>query len=99
MMDWIANTVTLTYWRYLDGAINKRMVEAVTDSINIWLNGLTSSGYILGGRVEFLAEENSAENIADGKLIFHIYVTPPSPAQVIDFVLEYDATYLAAVAA
>lgn len=99
MMDWIANTVTLTYWRYLDGAINKRLVEAITDSVNIWLNGLTSNGDVLGGRVEFLSEENPPENIMDGKLKFHIYVTPPSPAQVIDFVLEYDASYLAAIAA
>jgi hypothetical protein len=25
----------------------------------------------------------------------HIYMTPPSPAQEIDFVLEYDAEYVA----
>ena len=25
---------------------------------------------------------------------FHVYMTPPSPAQEIDFVLEYDVSYV-----
>lgn len=99
MFDWIANTVTLTYWSYLNGIMNRRLIDAVTDSINIWLNGLQAAGYILGGRVEFLAEENPDKNLMDGKLKFHIFVTPPSPAQVIDFVLEYDHSYLSVLTA
>ena len=30
----------------------------------------------------------------DGKFCFHVYVTPPSPAREIDFVLEYDVNNL-----
>ena len=30
-----------------------------------------------------------------GIIKIHIYLTPPSPAQEIDFVLEYDASYVA----
>lgn len=67
------------------------------DSINIWLNGLTASGYILGGRVEFLEEENPSTSIMDGNIKFHLYLTPPSPAREIDFVLEYDVEYLKAL--
>ena len=29
-----------------------------------------------------------------GKIKLHVYMTPPSPAQEIDFVLEYDASYV-----
>ena len=29
-----------------------------------------------------------------GKIVLHVYLTPPSPAQEIDFVLEYDASYV-----
>lgn len=99
MFDWISNAVILTYWQKLDNPANKRLIESVTDGINIWLNGLQAVGYILGGRVEFLKEENSTTDMMDGKLQFHLFVTPPSPAQEFDFLLEYDAQYLAALTA
>ncbi|GKS14788.1 hypothetical protein YDYSY3_57880 [Paenibacillus chitinolyticus] len=99
MFDWIQNSVILTYWKYIDDPTNKKLIEAVTDSLNIWMNGLQASGYILGGRVQFLKEENPASDLMNGKLKFHIFVTPPSPAQEIEFVVEYDAQYLAAIAA
>ncbi len=97
MFDWVANTVTLTYWKYLDGPIDKRIIEAITDANNFWLNGLSAAGYILGGRIEFNASENPTADLMDGKMKFHIYLTPPSPAQDIEYVLEYDAAYFAAL--
>ncbi|MFU1797377.1 phage tail sheath family protein [Paenibacillus azoreducens] len=97
MMDWIQNTVVLTYWQYLDAPVTKRMVQAITDSLNLWMNSLQAQGYILGGRVEFLESENPKVNLMDGKIKFHIYVTPPSPAEEISFVVEYDANYLSSL--
>ncbi|MCY9589216.1 phage tail sheath family protein [Paenibacillus chitinolyticus] len=97
MFDWIQNSVILTYWKHVDDPANKRLVESVTDSLNIWMNGLQASGYILGGRVEFIKEENPATDLMNGKLKFHIFVTPPSPAQEIQFKIEYDAQYLGAI--
>lgn len=38
-------------------------------------------------------------NYAAGIVRFHIYMTPPSPMQKMDFVLEYDLSYLAALVA
>ncbi|QHZ50030.1 major tail sheath protein [Paenibacillus phage phiERICV] len=97
MMDWIQNYVTLTYWQHLDDPSDKRLIETVTDSLNIWFNGLQASGFILGGRVEFHKEDNPDYNLVDGKLKFRIYFAAPSPAQDIEFVVEYDAQYLAAI--
>lgn len=94
MMDWIQNTIILTFWERVDGPITPRLVEAVTDSLNLWLNGLAAQGYILGGRVEFNQSDNPLENLMDGIIKFHVYVTPPSPAREIAFVVEYDAEYL-----
>ena len=31
-----------------------------------------------------------------GIMKIHLYITPPSPAQEIDFTLEYDASYVEA---
>ena len=74
--------------------MNRRFVDSILDSCNIWMNGLTGSGYILGGRVEMLDEENPTTNLMQGVIKLHVYMTPPSPAQEIDYVLEYDASYV-----
>ncbi|TGV11491.1 phage tail sheath family protein, partial [Mesorhizobium sp. M00.F.Ca.ET.186.01.1.1] len=52
MFDWIGNTLILTFWSKVDDPANKRLVQMVVDSVNIWLNGLQAAGYILGGRVD-----------------------------------------------
>lgn len=98
MFNWITNSIILTYMQKVDDPMNKRLIETVTDSINIWLNGLTGTGALLGGRVAFNASENPVTDLMAGKLTFHVYLTPPSPAQEIQFLLEYDASYLASLA-
>lgn len=98
MMDWIKNTIILTYWQRVDSSMNKRLIQTVTDSLNLWLNGLTAQGYLLGGRVEFNASDNSVTDLMDGIVRFHVYATPPGPAREIDFMLEYDAQYLSVLA-
>ena len=95
MFNWIGNTIIQTAWQRLDYPLNRRQIDTVTDSINIWLNGLAARQYILGGRVEFLEAENPATSLLDGKATFHVYVTPPAPNREIDFILEYDVNYLA----
>lgn len=94
MFMWVTNSIVLTYWQKVDDPMSKRLIETITDSINIWLNGLTSVGALLGGRVEFNASENPQTDLLAGKIRFHIFLTPPGPAQEINFVLEYDPSYL-----
>ena len=95
MFDFVANTLILTFWQKVDSPTNKRMIETIVDSVNIWLNGLTSSGYLLGGRVEFRKEDNPDTELMAGHIQFRTFITPPAPAQHIEFVLEYDTSYLA----
>ncbi|MBB6670503.1 phage tail sheath family protein [Cohnella nanjingensis] len=97
MFNWIGNSIILTYLQKVDDPLNKRLIAAVTDSVNIWLNGLTASGALLGGRVEFLEAENPITNLMAGKVTIHVYLTPPAPAQEISFLLEYDTSYLSAL--
>lgn len=95
MMNWISNTLVLTFWQKVDYPINRRLIDTVLDSANIWLNGLTARGFLLGGRVEFQQVENPTTDLMDGIVRFHVYATPPSPAREIDFIIEYDPQYLA----
>ena len=95
MFGWVSNSVILTYWNQVDRKMSQRFVESIIDSANIWLNGLKSEEHILGGRVEFRGEDNTKTGIMSGKATFRIFMTPPSPAREIEFVLEYDVSYLA----
>ncbi|MFY0545454.1 phage tail sheath family protein [Brevibacillus sp. H7] len=94
MFNWIGNTIILTYWQYVDNPTNKRLIDTVVDSLNIWLNGLTARGALLGGRVEFRQEENPVSELLNGKVRFHVYLTPPVPAEDMEFTLEFDVNYL-----
>ncbi|MCB2186943.1 MAG: phage tail sheath family protein [Deltaproteobacteria bacterium] len=94
MFRWLANTFILTFWQKVDKPLNRRLVETIIDSFNIFLNGLAARQFILGGRVEFLRDENPITDLMDGIIRFHLYVTPPSPAREIHGLLEYDPGYV-----
>ena len=94
MFDYVSNTLIKTFWSKLDKPMNRRLIDTILDSANIWLNGLVGTGYLLGARVEMLENENPLTSLMAGKIKLHVYMTPPSPAQEIDFVLEYDADYV-----
>ena len=94
MFDWVANTLIKTFWSKLDSPMNRRLIDGILDSCNIWLNGLVGRGYLLGARVEMIADENPVTDLMAGIVRLHIFMTPASPAQEIDFTLEYDASYV-----
>lgn len=94
MFDYVSNTLIKTFWSKLDKPMNRRLIDTILDSATIWLNGLVGAGYLLGARVEMLENENPLTSLMAGKIKLHVYMTPPSPAQEIDFVLEYDADYV-----
>ena len=96
MFAWVANSVILTYWNQVDRKLSRRFVDSIVDGLNIWLNGLTTQEHLLGGHVEFREEDNSLTDLMSGRAVFHIFMTPPSPAREIEFILEYDPSYVAA---
>lgn len=94
MFDFVGNTLIRTFWAKLDKPMNRRLIDTILDTCNIWLNGLTAQEYLLGGRAEYLEEENNLLDLMAGILHIHIYITPPSPMQECNFVLEYDTNYV-----
>lgn len=94
MFNWVNNTLITTFWHKIDNPINKRLIETIVDSANIWLNGLSAKGALLGGRVEFRTDENPTTDLLDGIIRFHVFITPPSPARDIEFIQEYDPDYI-----
>ena len=94
MFNWVNNTLITSFWQKVDNPANKRLIATIVDSANVWLNGLTARGFILGGRVEFREDENPITDLMDGIIRFHVFFTPPSPARDIEFIQEYDPDYL-----
>lgn len=97
MFVWLGNEFVLTFWQKVDKPLNRRLVETIVDSYNIRLNGLAARECILGGRIEFLRDENPDTELMDGAMTFHLYVTPPPPAREINALLEWDVSYLSAL--
>ena len=94
MVNYMANSVILTYWSYIDQKMTARLASSIANRIDIWMNGLKSQGHLLGGRCELLSEENPDADIMAGIIRPHIYMAVPGPAQQIDFIVEYDAEYM-----
>jgi len=93
MMNWIGNTLQTTFFSKVDNPIRPRFVENIVNSANDWLNGLTAQQVILGGRVEFLQSENPTTDLINGKVMYHVYIGLPVPAENITFTLEFDVAY------
>lgn len=96
MFDFIGNTLIRTFWPRQDKPMTQTLRDAILQTCNIWLSGLCGSGYLYGARATMLAEENPLTSLLAGHITLHIYHAPPVPAQRIDFILEYDVSYLEA---
>jgi hypothetical protein len=99
MFDWVGNTVIRTFWGRLDEPMSRRLVDSITDTCNIWLNGLVGQGFLLGANVTARESDNPVTSLMAGTIRVHIAITPPPPFQRGDFVLEFDVNNLTALAA
>ena len=59
----------------------------------MWLNSLAARQQLLGGRIEFRDVDNPTTDLMDGKYHFKVFITPPSPAEDLEFDLEIDTEY------
>lgn len=97
MFDWIGNEFILTFWQKVDGPMTPRLIRTILNSYNVRLNGLSARQFILGGRIEFKNTENPTTDLLNGILRFHIYMTPPPPAEQIWGIFEFDPDYFDAL--
>lgn len=90
MFTWWANTLVLSYFQKVDDPCNYRLIENIVDSENIRGNSFVARGICAAARVEFIPTENPITDILNGKITFHVYLSPYTPAENIEFVLEFD---------
>lgn len=96
MFDYIGNTLIRTFWPKQDKPMTTPLRNSIIQTSNIWMGGLCGSGYLYGARCELLASENPLTSLLAGHITLHVYNAPPVPAQRIDFILEYDVSYVEA---
>lgn len=89
MFNYVGNTVVLTIWQKVDEPGNRRLIDSVVNSLQLWLDGLASEGALLGARIEFRQDENPTTELLNGHYVFHIYIAAPTPAEWLDFRMEY----------
>jgi phage tail sheath protein FI len=94
MFDYIGNTVVLTIWQKVDEPGNRRLIDAIVNSLQLWLDGLSNSEALLGARIEFNQSENPTTELLNGHYVFHIFIAVPTPAEWLDFRIEYWIPYI-----
>lgn len=87
------NQFILSFWQKVDKPGNRKLIENIVDSKNIDLNSKAARQFILGGRIEFLEQENAVTALMDGTYTFHLFITPPTPAREIKGLFEFDPSY------
>lgn len=90
MFTWWGNTLILSYFQKVDDPMNFRLIESIVDSENIRGNSFVARGVCAVAKCEYKPDENPITSILDGKITFHIYLSPYTPAEDIEFVLEFD---------
>ncbi|MCM1295494.1 MAG: hypothetical protein NC311_08110 [Muribaculaceae bacterium] len=93
-MNWRANSFILTYFQKVDDPMNRRLIEAVVDSENVRGNGYVAIGAAARDEIVFNEDENPTSALLDGRITFHQYMTPFTPAEDIEDIIEFDPSAL-----
>ena len=94
-LSWAGNTFILTYFQKVDSPANPRLIEAIVDSENLRGNGFVDRGVCARYEMTWNADENTVTDLLNGHLTFHQFITPYTPAEVIEDVVEFDPDALA----
>lgn len=93
-MDWICNTFVNTYWSYVDKPLTCVTIDAIVNSFNSWLSGLTHDNKLYGGEIQYISGNNPTASLIGGKFRLDTIMASPVPAQEIDMYIEYDVDIL-----
>lgn len=95
--NWSGNTFIQTYFQKVDEPANPRLIQAIVDSENVRGNGFVSRGVCARYEITFNEAENPTTSLLDGCITFHQYLTPYTPAEDIENILEFDPNALTAL--
>lgn len=94
--SWWGNSFILTYHERVDDNASARLIEAIVDDENVKGNSYVAQGKCAGAYIEWKEDENTVNDIMNGKLQFLHHLAPWTPAEDILDVLEFDPDLLEA---
>lgn len=94
MMSWYRNRFIITFKDKVDDPTNYRLIEAILDAENLYLNSLTQTGDIAGGSISFNENDNPIETILNGSILFKTKIAFWTPAEYITNEIEFDPTII-----
>ena len=95
--NWSGNTFILTYFQKVDDPADPHLIQAIVDSENVRGNSFVARGVCARYEITFNEEENPTTSLLDGCITFHQYLTPYTPAEDIENILEFDPNALGAL--
>lgn len=96
VQDWICNTFVTTFWSFLDKPMTRVLIDAIVNSFQSWLDGLTAENKLYGGKIEYISDNNPATNLVGGMFRLDTKAASPVPAQQVDMHVTYDVDMLTA---
>ncbi len=94
--SWWGNSFIRSYFQKVDDPANYRLIESICDAENIKGNSYATQGKCAGARITYSRDENPITDILNGKVQFHQYLAPYTPAEDILNILEFDPLMLEA---
>lgn len=94
MFDFAGNYFVRENSGRLDDNMNRRLVDDIINSFNIWGNSLVADGMCAGLYAEYREEDNTQEDILSGHIKVRIFMAPYTPAEYINATMEFDVTAL-----
>jgi phage tail sheath protein FI len=97
MQGYLKNTFQANYLVNVDQPFNRRQIDQILDSAQLWLNSLVSSEVLLLGGIGFISQSNPIDQLAVGNFKFNVNYTSVPPGKSTEFEIQYDPTGLAAL--
>lgn len=83
--DILDESVEYSMLQFIDHPITNGLIDSICESVNAFIRTLIGRGALIDGKCSFNPAKNSAEEIANGHLVFDIEFMPPTPAERITF--------------
>ncbi len=94
MMDFLSNTFVITFWGYVDKPLSRVLIDAIVNSFNSYLDGLTATGALLGGEIAYVEDNNPTADLLGGKFRLDLQMASAVPAQQINLFSEFSVSML-----
>ena len=92
MQIYLDNWLQREHIEAIDSLISRRDIDNIISNVNIGLNSLVNSGYLLKGECTFSADANTTAELADGNLVLDILHTEVPNGKSISFQMQYDVS-------